>query len=274
LSFSRHPLVILLTQEANTTVAISLALIAIAVYSSKALIAFSGGAAEFLQSLALTATHTCGYRFQHLPIKGATCQVHESLEIYNVPLSEFLEAFPNAVVPQRVTPGLVIVRHTGPEPEILLLQTNRWFAKGGNWELPGGGVDWIPRETVLRAGQRELWEETGLGLASFDDYVGQYHFQAPWMLWMKDNLKIIFIGSVKGGDEGLKNIRLSRMEHEAFCWATESQIKEMSLHAERLVPLVMDGCEAMPEPGQWEQMAFISEEGKHYAIEAFNRLRN
>jgi 8-oxo-dGTP pyrophosphatase MutT (NUDIX family) len=57
-----------------------------------------------------------------------------------------------------------------------LLQTNRWFAKGGNWELPGGGVDWIPRETVLRAGQRELWEETGLGLASFDDYVGQYHF--------------------------------------------------------------------------------------------------
>jgi hypothetical protein len=132
LSFSRHPLVILLTQEANTTVAISLALIAIAVYSSKALIAFSGGAAEFLQSLALTATHTCGYRFQHLPIKGATCHVHESLEIYNVPLSEFLEAFPNAVVPQRVTPGLVIVRHTGPEPEILLLQTNRWFAKGGN----------------------------------------------------------------------------------------------------------------------------------------------
>ncbi|EED11442.1 hypothetical protein TSTA_111060 [Talaromyces stipitatus ATCC 10500] len=147
------------------------------------------------------------------------------------------------------------------------------FAKVGKWELPGGGVDWILRETILRAGQRELWEETGLDLASFDDYVGQYQFQAPWMLWMKDNLKIIFIGSVKDGDEGLKNIRLSPMEHEAFCWATESQIKEMSLHAEKLA-LVMDGCEAMPKPDQWKQMAFISEEGKHYAIEAFNRLRN
>jgi hypothetical protein len=46
-----------------------------------------------------------------------------------MPDNDKTRAFPNAVVPQRVTPGLVIVRHTGPEPEILLLQTNRWLTQ-------------------------------------------------------------------------------------------------------------------------------------------------
>ena len=93
--------------------------------------------------------------------------------------------------------------------------------------MTGGAVDWYPHETVLHAAERELREEADLTLTSFDAYVGEYRFQAPWMPWTSDNLKIIFIGSVEG-DSALNRIRLNPMEHQAYCWATKDQLAAMA----------------------------------------------
>jgi 8-oxo-dGTP pyrophosphatase MutT (NUDIX family) len=250
-------------------------LLALALSASSSLRAFAGGAAEYFTALGLTAVYNCGYRFQHLPIIKASCKVAGSLDPYDVPLHEFLvQRFPLGTGPQRVSATAVVFRHVrAAEPEILLVQSKAWLGMGGKWETTGGGVDFVPRETVLRAAERELEQEAGVKLASIDAYVGQYTFQVPWMLWTKDNLKIVFLGSVKGGDGGVQNIILSRMEHQAFCWATKAQLEKMTLHKGDRVPVPMKGLQAMPQDNQWAQMPYISEEDKKLALNAFDVLK-
>jgi 8-oxo-dGTP pyrophosphatase MutT (NUDIX family) len=208
------------------------------------------------------------------------CIVPDELQPYNIPLPDFLQSFTHATVPQRVSATVAIFRDVDKErevPKILLLQTRSWSQKmGGKWEMTGGAVNLYRPETVLRAAERELFEEAGVKLTSFDAYVGMYRFQAPWMLWTGDNLKIMFIGSVKettvDGQNVLDNINLSPMEHQVFCWATKAQVEQMPLHQAEDVLLDMDGCQAMPSSDQWAQMPYISEDGKRLALKAFDRL--
>ncbi|KAJ5875008.1 uncharacterized protein N7473_011195 [Penicillium subrubescens] len=77
---------------------------------------------------------------------------------------------------------------------------------------------------------------------------------------------MIFICSLVVGNDGLKDIKLSPMEYQAFWWATKDKLESKSLHTNTAVQLVMDGWSALPEPHQWEQMSFISGDGKRYAI--------
>ena len=248
-------------------------LFALALSSSSSLRAFVGGAAEYFTALGLTAVYNCGYRFQHLPTIYASCEVSDDLRQYNVPLHDFLQRFAPGTVPQRVSATAVVFRHVNTEPEILLVQNKAWLGMGGKWETTGGGVDLVPRETVLRAAERELNQEAGVKLASIDAYVDQYIFQAPWMLWTKKNLKIMFLGTVEGGDAGVNNITLSPMEHQAFCWATEAELRKMTLDKGEPVPVPMKGLQAMPDDHQWAQMPYISQQGQRLALKAFDMLK-
>ena len=247
-------------------------LFALAWSSSSSLRAFAEGAGEYFTALGLTAVYNCGYRFQHLPTINASCKVSDSLHQYNVPLHDFLQSFAQGTVPQRVSATAVVFRHVNAEPEILLVQSKAWLGMGGKWETTGGGVDFVPRETVLRAAQRELNQEAGVELASLDAYVDQYTFQAPWMLWTKNNLKIAFLGTVKGGDAGVTSIRLSPMEHQAFCWATKDQLAKMTLQKGERVSVPMKGLQAMPEDHHWARMPYISQQGQRLALKAFDVL--
>lgn len=52
-----------------------------------------------------------------------------------------------------------IVQRNEPEPQILLTRISAHAASGGNWHLPGGGVE--HGEAPAKAVLRELYEETG-----------------------------------------------------------------------------------------------------------------
>lgn len=236
--------------------------------------ALLGGGAD-PTSLALKAAYHSGHRFQHLPITKPPCSVSGYLNQYNVPLHEFLQRFTPDTVPQRVSASAVIFRNVDNEPEILLVQGKTWLSGvGGKWETTGGAVGWYPQETILHAALRDLKKEANVKLASLDAWVGEYTFQAPWMLWARQHLRIMFLASVKGSNTGLKNITLSTMVHQAFCWATKAQLKNMSVRQGERISISMNGLEAIPKDGQWEKMPYISQDGKDLALEAFKVLHD
>ncbi len=68
------------------------------------------------------------------------------------------------------------------------------------------------------------------------------------MLWTGRNMKIMFLATVDGGDDGLQNIRLNPVEQQAFCWATRAQLEQMTVHIVDKGPLEMHGFEARPRP--------------------------
>jgi 8-oxo-dGTP pyrophosphatase MutT (NUDIX family) len=158
---------------------------------------------------------------------------------------------------------------------MLLLQSAKWpLIGGGKWEVTGGAPDRWPRETVLRAAEREAWEEAGVKIERIDALVGRYHFHVPWMLWTGHNMKIMFVASVADGDDGVKNIKLNWFEHRAFCWAKEAQLSAMAVDAAEAPQLKMEGMEAKPTNEQFTKMQYISGDGKDVAISAFKVLHD
>lgn len=234
---------------------------------------------EFLRSLATTLAYNCGVRLSFLPLQTAKCTIVPEVTQWDIPLDDFLEQVLTEPPPgypklQRVSATAAIFRHEDTkEPEILLLQNVQWpFLGGGKWEMTGGAVDRWPRDTILRAAEREAWEEAGVELGSIDAYVGSYYFHRPRMLWTAHNMKMVFLARVKGGDAGVENVTLSWYEHQAFCWATETQLAAMAVDYVDPVHLAMDGSQAKPEEGQFPQMQYISPAGKGLALRAFALL--
>ncbi|SPO00122.1 uncharacterized protein DNG_02974 [Cephalotrichum gorgonifer] len=235
---------------------------------------------ELIVSLATALAYNCGLRLSFLPLETVTCTVAPEVSKWDVPLDDFLEQFLSEAQPgypkvQRVTATAAIFRHVDTEdPEILLLQSVRWpFLGGGKWEMTGGAADRWPRDTILRAAEREAWEEAAVELESIDAYVGSYYFHRPRLLWTAHNMKVVFLGRAKGGDAGVEDIKLSWYEHQAFCWAKESQLKAMAVDSVEPVEVRMEGSEAKPDDADFPRMQYISREGKELAIKSFQVLR-
>ena len=152
-------------------VAIFVALLAIgigsfAICSSIMARALLHGVVEFVTTLALAAAYNFGWRPNNLPVEKAGFRIAPELSEYDVPLNVFLATHPLAALPefsnvQRVSATAVVFRKIDTEnPEMLLLQNSSWRLLGNaKWEVTGGAVDRWPRETLLRAAEREAWEE-------------------------------------------------------------------------------------------------------------------
>lgn len=236
---------------------------------------FLGGGTGHLTSLALKAAYNSGCRFQQLPIMKPSCQVSDNLNEYNVPLHEFLQRFTPDTVPQRVSASAVIFRNVDHEPEILLAQSKKsLLGGGGKWETIGGVVDWYGRETILHAALRGLEEETNVKLASLDAWVGEYTIQTPWMLPAKKSLDIMFLASVPGDNTGQQNITLSTWKHQAYCWASKTQLMNLGVLQGKPMSFSMNGLEVVPKDAQWGKMTYISQDSKDLALRAFDVLHD
>ncbi|KKK25697.1 hypothetical protein P175DRAFT_0499777 [Aspergillus ochraceoroseus IBT 24754] len=183
------------------------------------------------------------------------------LEEYNVPFSSFRAARPQFT--HFVGGGLIfsrrILQNSDPEEgnpplRILLLQRSFEDSYGGHWEGPGGSCE-PDDETLLAGVAREVFEESGLRVSRFVEFVSLDR----WTKLKPDRVyavaKFTFIvevhevgsdGPVHAQDDRKKEeaalftdtsdglpparwedaVKLNPEEHRAYRWATEDEIRE------------------------------------------------
>ena len=76
------------------------------------------------------------------------------------------------------------------------------------WTLPGGGIN--KGETPSEAGKREVWEETGYKINSFDGQLGIYRGR----MGEKDSAIVLYTEDFEGGMKWLPNLEV--MERGLF----------------------------------------------------------
>ncbi len=76
------------------------------------------------------------------------------------------------------------------------------------WTLPGGGIN--KGETPSEAGKREVWEETGYKVNSFDGQLGIYRGR----MGEKDSAIVLYTEDFEGGMKWLPNLEV--MERGLF----------------------------------------------------------
>jgi 8-oxo-dGTP pyrophosphatase MutT (NUDIX family) len=76
------------------------------------------------------------------------------------------------------------------------------------WTLPGGGID--KGETPSQAGKREVWEEVGYKVNSFDGQLGIYRGR----MGEKDSVIVLYTEDFEGGMKWLPNLEI--MERGLF----------------------------------------------------------
>ncbi|KAH7358217.1 NUDIX hydrolase domain-like protein [Plectosphaerella cucumerina] len=127
----------------------------------------------------------------------------------------------------------VAVLHHGPELRVLLVQRAPEEALPNVWEIPGGSAE--PSEpNLVTSATRELYEETGLRATAVVAMLGMYTWTdtdpsgepirrrdgsiSRWKKWS-------FVAEVEGGSEDeTPKVVLDPAEHQAYVWASESEV--------------------------------------------------
>ncbi|KAK0617611.1 NUDIX hydrolase domain-like protein, partial [Immersiella caudata] len=118
----------------------------------------------------------------------------------------------------RLLVSAVVIRSPDQNPHALLVQRAASDGFPLQWECPGGSVD-SSDVTILHALQREIFEETGLGIKQVTALLdGSVEFQ-----WGKGICrKLTFLVSV--GDE-VPEVVLNEEEHVDHVWAAEEGVE-------------------------------------------------
>lgn len=98
---------------------------------------------------------------------------------------------------------------------------------GGEWELPGGGVD--PGETIEQGAVRELLEETGLVVDEMLGVFDGFDYATPRKPKVR---QINFRVTAKPGD-----VRLEPTEHDEYRWIVADDIPSLNATKEMQVCL-------------------------------------
>lgn len=116
-----------------------------------------------------------------------------------------------------VSTGIAIVR----SDKILMARRADGDFLGGNYELPGGGVD--KGETIVEGAIREVKEETGLVVSKILDVFEGFDYTTDRKPHVR---QVNFIVAVEPG-----NVVLDSNEHDAYLWIDISNIDEVKMSA-------------------------------------------
>ena len=120
--------------------------------------------------------------------------------------------------------GAAIIIHNN---RVLLLQRACDDEHPDLWEVPGGEAH--KDETIVQCVIRELREEAGLHASEVVDMVGEFEWNEDRFEQAQHEQRIwkIFMFLVNVGDDASElNIQLDPREHQAYLWATESEVRE------------------------------------------------
>ena len=114
-----------------------------------------------------------------------------------------------------ISTGVAITR----DGKILLVRRATHDYLGGNYELPGGGVD--EGETITEGASREVKEETGLTVSSVVTTFDGFDYSTN----RKPSVRQVnFLVRVEPGD-----VKLQPEEHDAYLWVGPEDIKTINM---------------------------------------------
>lgn len=116
---------------------------------------------------------------------------------------------------------LVIGVAVSKDGQILIVRRILDDFMGGNYELPGGGVD--DGETILKGIERETLEETGLQVIA----VLSMHEGFDYQTEKKNVRQFNFVVETSGYE-----VKLEPMEHDAFTWISENELDNYPMSPE------------------------------------------
>jgi 8-oxo-dGTP pyrophosphatase MutT (NUDIX family) len=169
-----------------------------------------------------------GY-FPILTLRGTTCHVAGGLEKLNQPWESYLQSWkeqPGGLNSLEKVTGISIrgwiCNWEADEVKVLLGQRAEEDSSPGLYEAFGGKCD--PRESILEALTREVFEETGQDVLFIHALLGVDIFLTPRSKrWIAQPH---FLIEVERGCESLNrrgfHIRLDPVEHQSYIWAPEN----------------------------------------------------
>lgn len=150
---------------------------------------------------------------------------------WELPTKEYISKWPEFVG----IVGAAIIIHNN---RVLLIQRASSDEHPSLWEVPGGGAN--DDETAIQCAIREVREEVGLVVSRLEKMIGEFEWKHDGRTW-----KIFMFLAIVGELQEDNKISLDPREHQAFLWATESEVRRGSCDGNTLEWISINQREAI-----------------------------